>query len=279
MKRWLLMILVVFWALPMVAQIDADIHYKANARYWGIGIKGGVSLPNYHYGARGVAWEDLNALPFDSLKHRIRPAVGVQVEIPVGKMLMVSPELMLIRKGDNRRYKNIPSGDSLTYTAKVNYLDLRVPIALQFFASSRFSPYIFAGPDISMVLPYVKNINFSGFFMQGGDVVEVNASNMAPFDVGAFAGVGFRYRMEFARFSLVMKLEAAYSMGLMETYSKKELNSQVPAVNLGAGGTHYSVGHRYNRGWECTFSLVLPMHFKGGDACSSFPSDLYGYGR
>ena len=39
MKRWLLMILVVFWALPMVAQIDADIHYKANARYWGIGSK------------------------------------------------------------------------------------------------------------------------------------------------------------------------------------------------------------------------------------------------
>ena len=241
-------------------------------RYMGVGIKGGVMLPDYYY--RGN--EDLNGLSKDTIwLNRIRPVAGVQLEIPLGDHLYVSPELMYIQRGDSRVFHNIPSDADMSYRAKVNYLDLRIPFEVVMPLGNGFQPYLFAGVDVGMVLPYIKKVpflneplNLSGVISENTNSVEVNASNMAPFDAGLFGGLGGRFTMRFDRFSLVAKLEVAYGFGIINTFSAKELNSEVPAANLGAGGTHYSVGSRYNRGLECTFGLVLPLHFQGGDACS-----------
>jgi len=286
MKKCFLIVIALMLAVPMMAQVDGETRHITKHRSIGLGIKGGVFLPNYYYRSQSDV-EDLNALPYDTAwLNRIRPIAGVQVEIPVNDNLIFAPELLWIQRGDSRCFHNIPSGDDIRYTAKVNYLDLRVPVNVLFFAQKKLNPYLFAGPDFGLVMPYISFLdkNLSGIITEeqsngSTNEVEVNASNMAPYDIGVFGGVGLRYALNFARFSLVMKLEAAYSLGLFETYSQEELTSHAPAANLGTGGTHYSVGHRYNRGMECTFSLVLPLHFMGGDACASFPNGTYGYGR
>ena len=257
-------------ALPTMAQVQSV----------GIGLKGGVNMPEYHYSSN-----DLNTLGRDpELLHRIRPMGGIQVEIPVGELLYVSPELMFVSRGDLRNFHNIPTDTDLTYLAVVNYLDLRIPVGYVFPVTSFFQPYVFAGPDFGMVFPYIKtkklDLNLAGAFTQTGtEPVEVNKSNMAPFDVAAIGGVGFRFNINFGSFGLVTKLEAAYSYGFLNTFSKKEMESQVPAANLGTGGTHYSLGKRYNRGLEATLSIVLPLDFKiergNGDACSNWSKDVY----
>lgn len=287
MRRWLLMIMVLLLAVPVIAQVDAESSRRAKQRYLGVGLKGGVMMPQYYYWGNPI----LNATPMDTaILNRIRPMAGLKVEIPVGDYLYVAPELMFIQRGDSRRFLSIPSGDSVLYLAKVNYLDLRVPVEMVFPVSRVFQPYVFAGVDAGMVLPYFKKlpilnkpVNLSGAISEvtsGGDAttVAVNASNMAPFDAGVFGGVGGRFTMRFDRFSLVAKLEVAYGMGLLNTHAVKELNSETPAANLGNGGTHYSVRRRHNRGLECTFSLILPLHFQGGDACS-FGSSNVGHGK
>lgn len=264
------MLFLLISAVPMIAQVDAESSYKAVHRYKGIGVKGGVFLPDYYY-LRNSA---LNSLPKDTLRC-IRPVAGVQFEIPFGTCFYIAPELMYIRRGDARSFHNVPYDDEIEYAAFVNYLDLRVPLAFVVPLKKAFKPYLFAGVDLGMVLPYFKNIpllnrplNLSGFITENEKTVDVNASNMAPFDVGVLGGLGARYTIDFDRFSLVLKLELAYSFGLLNTFSSKEINSEVPAVNLGSGGTHYAVGNRHNRGMECTFGVVLPLHFLDGDACS-----------
>lgn len=254
-----MMLMVLVAALPAMAQVRA----------WGIGLKGGVNMPEYHYSS-----SDLNTLDKDSVfYHRLRPMFGLQVEIPVGEYLYVSPEVMFVSRGDLRNFYNIPTHQNVTYSAVVNYLDLRIPVAYLIPVSEFFQPYLFAGPDVAMVFPYIKKlpVNLAGqFFYTGSPSEEVNKSNMAPFDVSAFGGLGFRFNFKFGRFTLVTKLEAAYNFGFLNTYSKAEMNSQVPAANLGSGGTHYSLGQRYNRGIEATLSLVLPLKFQKGDACSNW---------
>lgn len=271
-RKWLCFVWMLLMALPLMAQVDGETRIKARQRYWGVGIKGGVIMPDFYY--RGNT--DLNSLAKDTIWfNRIRPIAGLQLEIPVGDLLYVSPELMYIQRGDSRIFHNIPSDADMAYKAKVNYLDLRIPVTVVIPLKTAFQPYLFAGVDVGMVLPYIDQLpflkeplNLSGVISENSNSVAVNASNMAPFDAGLFGGVGGRYTMRFDRFSLVAKLEVAYGIGVFNTFSAKEVNSQVPAVNLGAGGTHYSVGSRYNRGLECTFGLVLPLHFEGGDACS-----------
>lgn len=246
----------------------------AQVRAWGIGLKGGVNMPEYHYSS-----SDLNVLSKDTVLffNSLRPTAGIQVEVPVREYLYVAPELLFVSRGDSRYYHNIPTNTDLTYTAVVNYIDLRIPVGYVFPVSEFFQPYVFVGPDFGWVIPYIKklDLNLAGFFTQGGDLVEVNKSNMVPFDVAAFGGLGFRFNIPFGRFSLVAKLEAAYTYGFLNTFSKDETNSQVPAANLGSGGTHYSLGERYNRGMEATLSLVLPLKFEKGDACSNWSKEVY----
>ncbi|MCR5014278.1 MAG: PorT family protein [Bacteroidales bacterium] len=281
MKRVLLIVMTLMLALPLTAQYDAESYYRNKThRYVGLGLKGGVSMPSYFYGIGS----DLNSLPADSLYRRIRPLFGLQCEIPLSSDAYIAPELMLIQRGDVRMFHNIPSDQDIRYLVKVNYLDLRVPVEVLLFSKKKFNPYLFAGVDFGLVLPNVEIMgkSLSGTFTEeGASIIQenVNASNMAPFDLGVFGGVGLRYAIEFDRWSLALKFQAAYSLGLFETYSQKEVNSEVPAANLGNGGTHYSIGHRFNRGLECTFGVVLPLHFKGGDACSSFDSVYRGRKR
>lgn len=270
LRKTILILFAMALALPTMAQVQSV----------GIGLKGGVNMPEYHYSSN-----DLNTLGRDpEFSHRIRPSGGIQVEIPVGELLYLSPELMFVSRGDLRNFHNIPTNTDLTYLAVVNYLDLRIPVGYVFPVTSFFQPYVFVGPDFGMVFPYIKtknlDLNLAGAFTEtDAGVVEVNKSNMAPFDVAAFGGVGFRFNIDFGSFVLVTKLEAAYSYGFLNTFSKDEMNSQVPAANLGTGGTHYSLGKRNNRGVEAMLSVVLPLNFHiergGGDACSNWSKDVY----
>lgn len=264
MRKLLMLLIAIAFAMPAKAQIQAESERKGERMPIGVGIKVGGNLPKYHYDEK-----DLNDLPMDTLKNRVRLTAGVQVELPINDNLLFTPELIYTSKGDRRVYRNKPSGAVLTYEAKVNYLDLRLPLTYVVPVKGKLKPYVFAGLDAAMVLPYIKTdsvdgINLSGTLSQVNEV-EVNKSNMAPFDVSVFGGLGLRYTVDFNRFSLVMKLEADYNFGLLNTYSKDEIASQVPAANLGLG-THYILGTRKNQGLEAFFTVLLPLKFYR-DAC------------
>lgn len=274
-RKYFLMLIVMAVALPLRAQFQAESRQRKADRPIGVGLKVGANLPNYFYSSN-----DLDGLGRDSvLMNRIHPMFGVQVEIPVTEDLVFTPELVYATRGDKRQFKNVPSGQTLNYEAKVHYLDLRLPVSYVLPLRSPIQPFIFAGVDASMVMPYIRldsvhGINLSGTITQASDEVEVNKSNMAPFDVSVFAGLGFRFTMNFGDFSLVAKLEADYNYGLLNTYSKQEIASQVAAANLGVGGTHYIVNSRKNRGFEAYLTIILPLRFMS-DACSNWSDEVY----
>lgn len=280
-KIWMILLALAF-AMPLQAQFQADVNRPARRHTTiGVGVKGGVNLTKFHYSVKALDTLGRDTTGKDPLwMQRLRPVYGVQAEIPFGSCFIFTPELLYMTRCDMRKYKNYPFGDSLTYQAEVHYLDLRLPISLVIPLKSPVQPYLFAGVDLGMVMPYFskkgsdEGLNLSGTISQGVDETAVNKSNMSPFDVGVFGGLGVRYTMDFDGFSLVAKLEADYSYGLMNTYSKKEQNSQVPAANLGLGGTHYQVGTRQNRGIELFLTVVLPLRFMG-DACSGWSDDVY----
>ena len=120
MKKTLLTILALMLAGVAVAQLHGNQKRGENVA---IGIKVGGNLPSYFYTENS----DLNALDYDSLLTRVRPMLGIQVEIPMlGGVVYVAPEVLFTQRGDSRLFFNTPLDTLVRYQAKVNYLEARL---------------------------------------------------------------------------------------------------------------------------------------------------------
>lgn len=264
MKKTILVLMILALAGQMTAQQSNDNKRKEAVA---IGIRFGGNLANYYYTEN----PDLNDLPFDTLMNRVRPVLGLSVEIPLFNGLMyVAPEVSFTGRGDARVFHSSNWDADVCYKAKVNYLEARLPIAVAIPATKWLKPYVFAAPSFGLALdtvgPMVSTIeqysldNPQSF----DDQVGVSKSNMAPYDFGVLAGAGLRFLIDFKSFALVVKAEGGYHLGFFDTYSEQEHYNQANAQNVNA----YNVkGNRLNRGIEAAITIALPLSFHSGDDC------------
>lgn len=264
MKKTILFLLILALVGQMTAQQTND---KKRAEAVAIGIRFGGNLASYSYPQN----EDLNALPFDTLMNRVRPVLGLNVEIPLfNGIVYVAPEVALAGRGDSRLFHSDTWNADVRYQAKVNYLEARLPIAVAVPVTKWFKPYVFAAPIFGLALdtvgPLVSHIEQVSFdnpqsFNQN---VAVTTSNMAPYDFGLLVGGGLRFTIDLKSFALVVKAEGGYHLGFFDTYSEQEHHNQSQAVNVNA----YNIkGSRLNRGIEAAITIALPLNFHSGDDC------------
>lgn len=261
MKKTILTILV----LALAYGVSAQKLNEKKAEKVAIGIKVGGNLAQYHYFPDLYA---LNDLDFDKFGNRLNPMFGLNVEIPLLKgVVYVAPEVLFDVRGDSRVFES--HNVEMRYRAIVNYLELRVPLAIAVPVTKNFKPYVFAAPSFSLALPSVGP--FKSEFKQyaladetNSEPVEVNAGNIAPYDYGIALGIGLRYKINLTGFSLLLKLEGGYYNGLSDTFSEKEHLDQAQAVNAQAYNINYD---RSNRGFEAALTIAVPLDFHSADDC------------
>lgn len=240
----------------------------------GIGVVGGANMASFtYYGDR-----EKQGLEFDSLFYRIRPLAGLTVEIPVGNFFYIAPEVLWSGRGDARLFQsNIWNNNLVRYQAKTYYLELHVPMSLVIPVSKTIQPYVFLAPGFGLTLPMGEISQYSLDNPQSfNHTVAIDSSNMALYDASITAGAGMRFNVVFSTFYMAFKLEAGCHYGFLDTYAPLEHNDMAPAVNVNA----YNVkGKRFNRGWELRLSIVLPLKFPPGDACSNWSRDVYPVSR
>lgn len=264
MKKILLTLLV----LSMVGYATAQQNDKNNRpEKVAVGIRIGGNLASYYYNENA----DLNALGYDKFMNRVRPVMGLNVEIPLFKGRMyVAPEVSFTGRGDSRLFESATLDTLVCYQAKVNYLEARLPISIAFPITPNFKPYVFAAPLFGLALPTVGP--FASEIKQYSldknktldNTVAVDSSNMAPYDYGVTVGAGLRYRINFSSFSLVLKVEGGYHLGLCDTYSEQEHLNQAQAPNANA---YNIIGKRLNRGIEAALTIAIPLDFHSADDC------------
>ena len=268
MKKTILFLLILTLVGQMTAQQTND---KKRAEAVAIGIRAGGNLASYHYTEN----EGLNALPFDSLMNRVRPVLGLNVEIPLFNGYMyVAPEVSFAGRGDSRLFMSSTLDTLVRYQAKVNYLEARLPISVAVPVTSWFKPYVFVAPSFGLALSSLgQNAILASEITQYSldkdrtldDKVQVDTSNMAPYDLGLMAGAGLRFTINFNSFALVVKVEGGYHMGFFDTYAKGE-HLDLPQANVNA----YNIPKeqkRLNRGLEAAVTIALPLNFHSGDDC------------
>ena len=265
MKKTILFLLILALVGHMTAQQTSD---KKRGEAVAIGVRLGGNLASYSYPNN----EALNTLPYDSLMNRVRPVLGLNVEIPLfnGRMY-IAPEVAFTGRGDSRLFESSTYDTLVRYQARVNYLEARLPISVAIPATAWLKPYVFASPSFGMALDklgssslttsYIEQYSLDGVL---NDSVGVSTSNMAPYDYGLTLGAGLRFLIDFKAFAMVVKAEGGYHLGFRDTYSEKELNDQAQAVNVNA---YNIVAPRLNRGIEGSITIAIPLSFHSGDDC------------
>lgn len=269
MKKTILTFLILALVGQMAAQQTNDDKRREAVA---VGIRFGGNLASYHYTENA----DLNALPFDTLMRRVRPVLGLSVEIPLFNGLMyVAPEVSFTGRGDSRLFRSNTLDTLVRYQARVNYLEARLPIAVAIPATKWFKPYVFAAPSFGLALSSIgENPLLASEITQYPigqdptliDKVPVDTNNMAPYDYGLTVGGGLRFLIDFKSFAMVVKVEGGYHLGFRDTYAKGEHLDQTQASNVNA----YNIPaeqKRLNRGIEAAITIEVPLSFHSGDDC------------
>ncbi len=266
-KLSIILLLACFAPIAVFAQLGG----KGNSNVVAIGVKGGLSFPQMYYSD-----SHLNELPQPWLKDangafRILPIGGVFVDIPLGNFVSIAPEAMFAQRGTSMSYQHY-SGSKVDYSISSRYVDLRIPVVARLNVVDAFQPYVVAGLEAGYLLGgQITEKRTAPYSID--TTINIGKANMATIHAGAFAGVGIRSDINCGAFTLMLKLDATYHHGFVDSYSSMEHEDASNPVNINA----YNInGVRLPRGLEVCFSLGVPLKFnKVDDACSTFSNSKY----
>lgn len=255
MKKLLTILFFIFLSFNLTAQVDYSFGNIKHRRDRGvvptIGIKGGLTHYYMHF-----AYERYNKLPNDFL---LNPGYGLYVEYPIKKAkklkgLAIGGEIMMIERGFQKSFDfrgDMPEVDRI----KANYIDIRIPVTYYIHQANLLSPYVFVAPDFGICY----GGEFSKTFKDNPELnnsVDISKSNaMRSYDISLTVGAGLRYNIHFQVFTLVLKLDGSFNLGLLNTNGASNL-TYVDQIAY-----HVKNDSRKNRGFEVMFSIGVPLKF------------------
>lgn len=252
MKKLLAILFFVALGFSLTAQVDYSFgnikHRREKSTIPTIGIKGGLTAYHMHF-----AYDTYNKLKDDLV---LNPGFGLFIEYPIKKLkgFTVGGEVMMIERGYRKSFNfrgDMPEVDQI----KASYLDLRIPITYYFRHTDVLNPYIFVAPDFG----YCYGGEMSKTFADNQDYntsVDISKTDaVKSMDISLAFGVGLRCNIHFQVFTLVLKLDGSYNLGLLNTNGVDEPNY------VDHLAYHVKDNGRYNRGLEVMFSIGLPLKF------------------
>ena len=225
-----------------------------------VGLKGGLNFPRMYY---------YNNPPMNQTNQAftLTPMGGLFLDIPLTNTLMMSPEVVYLKRGTDMSYEH-HSGAQVHYTMSVHFVDVRLPFELRWPITNYFQPYLVLGAEAGMRLGGEIHMDRTepALFDQ---TIPVGNANMGMIHAGGFAGVGIRSRLPLGSRDIVLKLSASVHQGLLDSYSAGEKDGTMPALNVNA---YQPKGSRLAQGLEVCLGIAIPLEHED-DACATFSND------
>lgn len=261
MKKYLIIILFsVFLGSVSFAQLDSNQPVETSVS---IGLKGGVNMPRMYY-FHNEALQQL------SQGYVFVPMGGLFVDIPMGNMLALSPEVVYLQRGADISYEHF-SGTQVHYSMSVHYVDFRLPLEVRLPIKPYLQPFFTLGAETGMRLGGQIHIDRTAP-VQLDQTIDVGNANMNLIHAGVFAGLGIRSRIGLGNRHILLKLGASVHQGLLDSYSAAEKEGNIPAANVNA---YQVTGWRLPQGLEVCLGIAIPLEKRLEDACSTFSNDRY----
>lgn len=156
------------------------------------------------------------------------------------------------------------------YTAALNGVEIRVPVTLYLGADETFQPYVYVAPRFDLwlngSLRWKRTYDDESYAPLAYES-ELNDATMAPYEIGAVAGVGLCSRVLIKRFQFFVKFDLSYGISVLSDFSKHEVNEDVVFQGWGDIG-HETLGQRRLQDLEARLTLLVPFGKHLKDACS-----------
>lgn len=191
----------------------------------------------------------LKVLPHDLM---IGPTASVFVEVPFHDVFSIAPELNVQQKGGATSYI-YEQNYHVEYKLKAMCVSARLPLLLYVPVSDYFKPYVFGAAEIGRAIEGSISLSQPGLEIPEVSL-PISASNMNECCWGTIIGAGVRVNIPLPHFTLVMKLDAAYSLGLSDSFSIQEHNETATPTNIHA---YNHQGARFLRGLELNLGIGL----------------------
>lgn len=189
----------------------------------------------------------LSVLPHDLM---IGPMASVFVEVPFLYVFSIAPELNVQQRGGATSYI-YEENYHVEYKLKAMYASVRIPLLLYVPISDYFKPYVFGATEVGRA--FGGSISLSQPGLEIPEVsLPISASNMNEWCWGPIIGAGVRVNIPLPHFTLVMKLDGAYNLGLSDSFSTQEHDETAVSTNIHA---YNHQGARYLRGIELNIGI------------------------
>lgn len=279
MKKFLL---VLVFCLGFIGGVFAQMSFtRPFDKTISLGVKGGINTPRMLYFNN----PSLMRLPQSFV---FTPTGGLFLDVPITADVVFAPEVVYVQRGINTKYIHHPTGAMVHYSISTHYVDLRLPLELNWQVSPWFQPFVTVGVEAGMCLSgkihLDRHKNLSPLFdidtsryhysqyVLLDNTIPVDSANMFLIHAGAVAGVGIRSKVSIGYQNILLKLNVSYHQGFVDTYSSSEKSGDSQSLNVNA---YQITGRRLPQGMEITLGVAIPLKPWLKDACATFANDRY----
>lgn len=244
---------------------------------WNIGLTGGLSLTQWlHFGGTHTQYKQ----PIDK---SIGYSGGLAIEKKLDEKKSITVEAIYAMRNLELTYDlNLPGAidqwNDITKTLDASYTEVIVQTPYTHYlgnpSNSAVTPYVFAAPRVSIPLNgktlWTKENHTTGTVEN--DTVDFNSSNYAPFNIGVVAGAGLLFRLNTNSYYFLIKMDASYHAGLVNTFSRAEREGTITDDNvIGAGYIDPALlGRRFAGDANLKLTLLFPLKKQLKGACISW---------
>ena len=254
---------------------------------WNVGILGGANLTTWlhFHSPESSSWFLKNYKVFDTITNSLGYFGGIGVErmlksnLSVGLNVVYAKHSIQLGFVDDHfpiewditasqiNYGRIVKGFKANYHTIEAYIPITYYIGLS--SKNSISPYVFAAPRISYVLPdttakmtytnsYYKNDANNTLISSTSNTVPFNRSTYQLFNVGATVGFGSLFRINTSNYYFLIKFDVSANMNGIPTFKKGEVDNNE---------FNYL---RYSTDANATLTFMLPIKKQLKGACMNW---------
>jgi hypothetical protein len=140
-----------------------------------------------------------------------------------------------------------------------------------FHVTQWIQPYLIVGMDAGYLLGGTIQLQQPGLPCPEATIM-IGKANMRSLYIGAFGGLGMRFRFFVNDRIAHLIINATYNFDFVDSFTEMEHNDAAQPVNVNAYNT---TGKRFPHGFEITVGMAFPISPDKNDACYSFSKNRW----
>ena len=251
----------------------------SNDAKYNIGITGGGTFTNWiHLGGSGTTFNHpipqnlgiIGGLTFEKVLNK-HSSFGVEALFAMRNVQLSHTVLDLPVA--------IDQSNDITKIFSANYNEIAIQIPYSYYFNNTpgatFRPYVFAAPRVSV--PLSGTMRWEKQYLQNNqvlstqqDTIAMSKQNFQTFNVGLVLGAGVMMRINLSSYYFLIKLDASYHAGFINTHTKEEMNDNIGHVIGSSYIEPKLLEKRFSTDANIKLSLFFPLKKQLKGACMNW---------